>query len=224
MLWLTVWTLGLVFIFIRVLNAIRRFKSTKDLSSVLHAGLFFIVFLFFELGVIFIMLELSTVIQIVAFLLLLIINPIFYQLLKRPTLAGRRLFDKLEGLKLYLEVAEKDELQFKYSPEKTPGLFERLFPYAMALDVEQRWADRFSAMFTDLERRAQPYQLRGIMIKTFYDQNADFSTALSNSINRAASSPSSSSAPGSRSGSSRSSGRSSGSSGGGGGGGGGGGW
>lgn len=224
MLWLTVWTLGLVFIFIRVLNAIRRFKSTKDLSSVLHAGLFFIVFLFFELGVIFIMLELSTVIQIVAFLLLLIINPIFYQLLKRPTLAGRRLFDKLEGLKLYLEVAEKDELQFKYSPEKTPELFERLFPYAMALDVEQRWADRFSAVFTDLERRAQPYQLRGIMIKTFYDQNADFSTALSNSINRAASSPSSYSAPGSRSGSSRSSGRSSGSSGGGGGGGGGGGW
>ncbi|WP_417584160.1 DUF2207 domain-containing protein [Nitrincola sp.] len=220
MVWLTLWTMALIFLFSRAFNAWRHYKSTKDLFSVIHSSFFFIGFLVFELASIVMLLGIASVIKVVAFLLLLIINPIFYQLLKAPTLAGRALFDKLEGLKLYLEVAEQDEWQFKHPPEKTPELFERLFPYAMALDLEQRWADRFTAVFADLERRAQPYQFRGVRSNTLSYQNAGFSTALSNSINRAASPVYSSS----RSGSSRSSGRSSGSSGGGGGGGGGGGW
>jgi hypothetical protein len=65
--------------------------------------------------------------------------PVFGYLLKAPTSIGRRLIDKIEGFRLYLDVAEKDELELKNPPEKTPELFEAFLPYALALGVEQSW-------------------------------------------------------------------------------------
>ena len=76
-------------------------------------------------------------------LLLIVVNAVFYKLMKAPTRAGRKLLDEIEGFKLYLEVAEADELALKSPPEKTPKLFERYLPYAIALDIEGRWAARF---------------------------------------------------------------------------------
>lgn len=75
----------------------------------------------------------------------------FYWLLRAPTERGRRLMDKLEGFRRYLEVAEKDELNLRNPPEKTPELFERYLPFALALDVEQQWAEKFAAVFARLE-------------------------------------------------------------------------
>lgn len=53
------------------------------------------------------------------------------------------LFQHLDGLKLYLGVAEKDRLAFHNAPEKNPQLFEKLLPYAIALGVEEAWAEAF---------------------------------------------------------------------------------
>jgi len=64
--------------------------------------------------------------------------------MKAPTRAGRKLLDQIEGFRQYLDVAEKDELKFKDAPPLTPKLFERYLPYAMALDVEDRWSERFA--------------------------------------------------------------------------------
>ncbi len=52
------------------------------------------------------------------------------------------------GLKLYLEVAEKDRINFHNAPEKSPELFEKLLPYAMVLGVEVAWAGQFEGMYT----------------------------------------------------------------------------
>ncbi len=54
--------------------------------------------------------------------------------------------DEIEGFKQYLGVAEEDRLNYLHPPEKTPELFERYLPYAVALDVENRWADRFAGV------------------------------------------------------------------------------
>jgi uncharacterized membrane protein len=160
--------------------------------------------------------------MLIVLLTLLALNALFYQLLKAPTRAGRALLDKLEGLRLYLEVAEKDELRFKHPPEKTPELFERLFPYALALDVEQQWADRFTEVFANLEAERRPYSPLWYRGGRFDSRNiGGFASTLGGSLSNRISS--SSSAPGSSSGSS-SFGGGGGSSGGGGGGGGGGGW
>jgi hypothetical protein len=71
---------------------------------------------------------------------------LFLYLLKAPTPAGRKIMDEIEGFKQYLGVAEEERLDYLHPPEKTPELFERYLPYAVALDVENRWAARFAGI------------------------------------------------------------------------------
>jgi hypothetical protein len=82
--------------------------------------------------------------------------PVFAFLMRAHSPAGRRLLDKIEGFRLYLDVAEKDELNLKNPPEITPTLFEAFLPYALALDVEQRWGERFNASLSP--EQAASYQ------------------------------------------------------------------
>jgi uncharacterized membrane protein len=131
--------------------------------------------------------------------------------------------DRIEGFKLYLSVAEQDRMNMLNPPERTPALFEKFLPYALALGVEQQWSEQFSGVLA--QAGAAPgdgahrhgyspgwYAGRGL------DRGlAGFSSALGGAF--AGAIASASTAPGSSSGSGGG-----GSSGGGGGGGGGGGW
>jgi uncharacterized membrane protein len=146
------------------------------------------------------------------------VNALFYHLLKAPTLSGRKIMDQIEGFKLYLSVAEKDRLNLLNPPEKTPALFEKYLPYALALNVENAWSEQFAEVLAQAGTEAQPYS------PTWYSgsswdssRTSSFSDSLGSSFAGAISS--SSTAPGSSSGSGGG-----GSSGGGGGGGGGSGW
>ena len=69
-----------------------------------------------------------------------------FQWLKAPSVAGRKTMDEIEGFRLYLGTAEEDRLNAMQSPEKTPELFERFLPYAVALDVQNVWAKRFAGV------------------------------------------------------------------------------
>jgi hypothetical protein len=82
---------------------------------------------------------------VIATLVLLFLTVAFFAvIMKRPTLRGRKVLDEMLGFSDYLEVAEKDELNLRNPPEKTPQLFEALLPYALALGVEQAWAEKFA--------------------------------------------------------------------------------
>jgi uncharacterized membrane protein YgcG len=76
---------------------------------------------------------------------------VFGRLIKAPTPEGRRLMDELEGLRLYLSVAERDELARLAGPagDAPPQLdaaeYEALLPFAVALDVEDAWTKQFTA-------------------------------------------------------------------------------
>lgn len=65
--------------------------------------------------------------------------------LKAPTLEGRKLLDHIAGLRLYLGVAERDELARQKAPQMNVDEFQKFLPYALALGVEKTWADRFAA-------------------------------------------------------------------------------
>jgi hypothetical protein len=54
--------------------------------------------------------------------------------------------DLIDGFKRYLSVAEEDRLKLVNPPERTPELFERFLPYAIALGVENRWAMQFTSV------------------------------------------------------------------------------
>jgi Na+/proline symporter len=70
---------------------------------------------------------------------------LFQRLMKAPTLTGRKLLDQIDGLRLYVGVAERDDLARQQVPPLTTEEFHRLLPYALALGVERTWTDRFAA-------------------------------------------------------------------------------
>jgi uncharacterized membrane protein YgcG len=140
------------------------------------------------------------------------------------TAQGRHVADQIEGFRRYLGVAEEDRLNALNPPEKTPELFERFLPFAIALDVENAWAKRFAGVLAAMAA--------GKVASDWYsgtnDRPADpatFADHLGSSLSRSIASAST--PPGSSGGDSSSSSSGSdggGSSGGGGGGGGGDGW
>jgi uncharacterized membrane protein YgcG len=74
---------------------------------------------------------------------------VFALLVRAPTRAGRALLDEIEGLALYLGVAEGDDLARMPGPDAPPLLdaerYEQLLPYAVALEVEDAWTGKFTA-------------------------------------------------------------------------------
>lgn len=150
--------------------------------------------------------------------LMLVTAGLFGWLVRAPTGIGRRVLDEIEGFREYLEIAEKDEIKLLGAPQKTPQLYEHFLPYALALGVEQAWADKFAAVFANLrDSDGNPYH------PAWYDGSwsgfrlSSHASSLGSSFSSAISS--SMTPPGSSSGSGGG-----GFSGGGGGGGGGGGW
>lgn len=138
-----------------------------------------------------------------------------------PTREGREVMDRIEGFEHYLSITEEDRLEALHPPEKTPELFERFLPYAIALGVENRWADKFAAVLSaasaDPSRRDDHTFGWYSGSSNAWSNPSRFAGAVGASL--ASSVASASTAPGSSSGSGGG-----GSSGGGGGGGGGGGW
>jgi hypothetical protein len=143
---------------------------------------------------------------------------VFAILMKQPTGIGRKVLDEMEGFREYLEIAEKDEMNLRNPPEKTPALFERYLPFSLALGVEQEWAERFAGLFASLRGPdGTPYHPTWYQGSWSGFDTASATSTLASDLGGAISS--SVSAPGSSSG-----GGGGGFSGGGGGGGGGGGW
>lgn len=129
--------------------------------------------------------------------------------------------EQVQGLQLYLQVAEKDRINKLQSPDaryaantrepkRTVQLFEKLLPYAMILGVEKQWAKQFEHLY-----RTPPdwYQGNWTSFNVAYLASS-LNSGVGGAINTAFSSPSSASG----------SGFGGGGAGGGGGGGGGGGW
>lgn len=104
----------------------------------------------------------------------------------------------VEGLKMYLDVAEEKQLQFFNPPEVTPALFEQLLPYAIALDMEKVWGDKFEKAF--LSSALEPESYRPAWYGGRYVNAALFGHALnstlSNTLSHAAMQPQSSSGGG----------------------------
>ena len=136
-----------------------------------------------------------------------------------PTKEGRGVLDRIAGFKQYLSITERERLDRMQAPEDTLQLFERFLPYAIALGVENRWADRYTALLA--AAAAAPGASQGFSwysgSSSPWDDTGGFVNSVGSSL--ASTVSSASTAPGSSSGSGGG-----GFSGGGGGGGGGGGW
>jgi len=221
LVWISIWSFGVSALLLAVFNAWKgalnkgRGKVTA-LGSAIFITLFSIPFIGGEIVGFYFLSEISSPLMIVIIAFVVLVNIIFYHLLKAPTLLGRKIMDQIEGFKMYLGVAEKDEIYSMQQPGKTPELFELYLPYALALGVENNWAEKFSDILSGIKGdKYKPDWYSGVGWSTL--GAVGFASSLSSSFSNSISS--SSTAPGSSSGSGGG-----GSSGGGGGGGGGGGW
>lgn len=159
---------------------------------------------------------------LIAFGGILLLNILFFFLMGAPTPLGRKLMDGIEGLRTYLTLAEKERMNMAGAPTMSPGHFEKLLPYAVALGVEKPWSETFETWLATAEAGAaaanySPGWYHGSNPGGFGGRIGGFSSSMASTIASTIPTPPPSS-------SSSSSGFSGGFSGGGGGGGGGGGW
>ena len=153
-------------------------------------------------------------------LTLIVMNIVMIFLMPAPTKKGQKIRTEIEGFKLYMETAEKLQLNaVKVGDEGLPFMttkrYERLLPYAIALGVEKPWTQHFEHI---LPEEAKAYNPAFVTLQSGHFSNLnDFNSSLVSNLSSgvSASMPQSSSTSGSSGG---------GFSGGGGGGGGGGSW
>jgi len=207
LLWLSIWSAGCAALATGVASAWR-----KHFLLAIPAAVFAIPFFAGWVVGAFMLVMAASLWVTVIFLANLGLCGLFHHLLKQPTRDGQALRDKIEGFKHYLSVAEAERLELENPPERTPELFERFLPYALALDVEQKWSENFADVLSRASYKPDWYAASGSAFAA-----ATFAVSLGSGLSGAISSAST--APGSRGGSGGG-----GSSGGGGGGGGGGGW
>lgn len=216
-IWLSGWSVGTFFLVCQAVAAWRAVASERGVLGksfstfgALFTTAFTLPFLAGEVAGLYMFGKGTSVWMLGILLIAVFLNLLFFSLLKAPTRLGRTILDKIEGFRMYLVVAEKDRL--------TPELFEKFLAYALALDVEQEWAEQFSDLLTEAGRPGgasnySPAWFAGTSVLTAAAFATSIGGALSSSIASASVSPSSRSGSGGG-----------GSSGGGGGGGGGGGW
>jgi len=148
-------------------------------------------------------------------------NILFIFLMPAPTKKGQKIKSEIEGFKLYLEMAEKQQLNARkdvlsgQEPPMTKERYEAFLPYAIALDVEKPWSKYFEKVMPEEAKNYNPSwgNVSGRNFGSVGGINRALESNLNSGVSRAM--PQSSSSSGGSGG---------GFSGGGGGGGGGGGW
>lgn len=219
--WLSIWSVGCVALASQTINAWRTASAggKGSVGGAIFMTLFSIPFFIFEVAAL-IMLGFTLPFVVVLILILLAaLNIWFYHLMEAPTVYGRKVMDEIEGFKMYLSTTEKDRLNLLSPPDQTPEHFEKLLPYAVALNVANEWGSQFEEVLKQAQSKGQsgyhPHWYSGDNWNKLGVANManSFSSGFTSAVS------SSSVAPGSSSGSGGG-----GSSGGGGGGGGGGGW
>lgn len=214
--WLVPWTIASYFLWQQTVSKFRYALGAPGFTSLFTAlfyFLFFIPFFVSEIVVLGVMFYQVPFITFTALITIVIMNMVFCNILKQYTPSGRKLVDQILGFRLFLATTERHRLEQFTQLDNTPESFEKLLPYAIALDVENAWSEHFNALLTQAGQ--DPNQYRSNWYHGPATSYMALSLLLSTSFNSSLSSASSNMSSGSSGG---------GSSGGGGGGGGGGGW
>ncbi len=73
----------------------------------------------------------------------------FSPIMPRKTKRGVRALEELLGLSEYIRRAEVDRIEYHDAPEKNPQLFEKLLPYAIALNLTSIWTKQFEGLLDE---------------------------------------------------------------------------
>jgi hypothetical protein len=101
---------------------------------------------------------------------------IFMQLIKAPSVEGRKLMDQVEGFKMFLEIGEGSRMSMQNPPELTPELFEKYLPYAIALGVENKWAHAFEEKLKKIQQTSSGGSRPFVYHPTWYTGTSSFTS------------------------------------------------
>jgi len=91
---------------------------------------------------------------VAAVLFFAVLNAFFFAWIKTPTQEGKQVLTEIEGFRLFLKSVERLPMQRTDEPSDHAGIYEKYLPYAVALEVEQAWGDRFLALISTYHENA----------------------------------------------------------------------
>jgi len=95
---------------------------------------------------------------VAVFLIVLVaINYVFHLVLKGPNRAGRALTDQIDAFRMFLTSTASVPHDPRAASVLPPALFEKFLPYAMALNVEKVWCEKFAATLAQTKGKAPDY-------------------------------------------------------------------
>jgi hypothetical protein len=86
---------------------------------------------------------------VLALLLSVVLNSIFFVIMRAPTPRGLIILQQLAGFREFLMRVEQDPLDRVNTPEHRAELMNRFLPYAIALNVREGWGDKMASAFSD---------------------------------------------------------------------------
>jgi hypothetical protein len=86
---------------------------------------------------------------VLALLLAVLLNNIFFVINRAPTQRGLEVLQQLAGFREFLMRAEQDPLDRINTPEQRAEIMNRFLPYAIALNVREGWGDKMASAFSD---------------------------------------------------------------------------
>jgi uncharacterized membrane protein len=86
---------------------------------------------------------------VLALLLAVALNSIFFVIMRAPTALGRTTLQQLAGFREFLLRVEQDQLNRMNTPAERAKLMDRFLPYAIALGVREGWGDTMAAVLSD---------------------------------------------------------------------------
>jgi hypothetical protein len=86
---------------------------------------------------------------VLALLLSVLLNSIFFLIMRAPTPRGLIILQQLAGFREFLMRVEQDPLDRVNTPEQRAELMNRFLPYAIALNVREGWGDKMASAFSD---------------------------------------------------------------------------
>jgi len=86
---------------------------------------------------------------VLALLFSVLLNSIFFVIMRAPTSRGLMVLQQLAGFREFLVRVEQDRLDRVNTPEQRAELMDRFLPYAIALNVREGWGDKMASDFSD---------------------------------------------------------------------------
>ena len=86
---------------------------------------------------------------VIALLLAVLLNSVFFVVMRAPTAHGRITLRQLAGFREFLLRVEQDRLDRMNAPGSRAELMNRFLPYAIALGVKEGWGDAMAAALSN---------------------------------------------------------------------------